>query len=138
MSKLIRSADPLGVLWRGRATSGFPLPTLPPGHPKFNFFPPEGRGKGGGRTKVYGPSSGLPGAEPASPWSKKSENKSLGIFLSARFDLSQGIRSEGIRPGRINSEALWLLPGLQNSKKIELRVSGLVFFDVCLRVSGQN
>ena len=35
-----KSADPLGVLWRGRATSGFPLPTLPPGHPKFYSHAP--------------------------------------------------------------------------------------------------
>ena len=47
---------PLGVSWRVRATSGFPLPTLPQGTRNPKFLDPGGEGEGG--TKVEGPSGG--------------------------------------------------------------------------------
>ena len=55
------SADPLGVLWRGRATS-----PPPPRAPEFQFFfPPggggEGGGDGGGVQKWTAPPRGPPG-----------------------------------------------------------------------------
>ena len=45
---------PLGVLRRVRATSGFPIPTLPRGHLEIRKIFPR-RGGGGGGTKVDGP-----------------------------------------------------------------------------------
>ena len=59
-------------------------------------------------------------------------------FKPRLWPTTQAARSEGIRPGWINSEALSLQPRFKKWEKVKLRVSGRRLLHSFLRVSGQN